>query len=193
MSRWASGTSGTGAAWPGGEAATTTLCANDGLRWRSSTDVPVGEGPAVAVVDAAVTTGAQGNEQVAFAFSGRLLDESPTQVDGWSAVSGEGIEYLVQPMRELQVCGDTHWFPSDTERSIDLLLPAEWLEAASFEDVEFRDVGGTGDGIEKIVVCPPAQWRWSRSRSGAWARPRRRRTCRSPSATAVARSSSSNS
>ncbi len=111
--------------------------------------------PAVGLVDAAVTTGAQGNEQVAFAFSGLLPDESATEIADWSEASGEGIEYLIQPMRELQVCGDTHWFPSDTEHSIDLLLPVEWLDVASFEDVEFREVGGAGDGIEKIVVCPP--------------------------------------
>jgi len=144
-----------GSCLPGGEAVSTTLCENGGLRWRSFTDVSAGDGPAVSLVDAAVTTGAQGNEQVAFAFSGRLLDETPTQVDGWSAASGEGIEYLIQPMRELEVCGATHWFPSDTESSIDLLLPAEWLDVASFEDVGFREAGGTGEGIEKIVVCPP--------------------------------------
>lgn len=32
---------------------------------------------------------------------------------------------------------------TDTERSIDLLLPAGWLDVASFEDVELRQVGDT--------------------------------------------------
>jgi hypothetical protein len=117
--------------------------------------VSAGDGPAVSLVDAAVTAGAQGNERVTFSFGGRLPEESPVEIADWSEVSGERIEYLIQPMSELQVCGATHWFPSDTESSIDLLLPVDGLDLASFEDVGFRQVGGTGDGIEKIIVCPP--------------------------------------
>lgn len=144
-----------GSCLAGGEAVTTTLCENDGIRWRPDTDVPVGEGPVVSLVDAAVTTGAHGDERVRFAFSGLLPDEPPVEVGGWAEVSGERIEYLIQSMQELQVCGATHWFPTDTESSIDLLLPVEGLDVASFEDVGFREVGGTGEDIEKIVVCPP--------------------------------------
>jgi hypothetical protein len=69
-------------------------------------------------------------------------------------------------MDELQTCGNTHWFPPSQNRSLDVLVPADWVsipDPPSFRDADGTEAGSeddvpvrvVGDTIEKFAICGP--------------------------------------
>jgi hypothetical protein len=101
-----------------------------------STTAP--RGP-VALVDIEVEAGSGGNERVTLRFDQPLPDPA-------------AVRHEVQDFPEIQVCGDTHWFPADDGGSLDVFLPVNGMDLASFERPVVMD-----GAAEKIVFCEARQ------------------------------------
>jgi hypothetical protein len=133
-----------GGCGPGAEASGTSYCeSRRGVRW-----------PPVATIEGLeVESGPQGNERVAVELSSPLLDDTVAQIESWAGTTGQRVEYLVQDFPELVTCGDRHQFPASAGGSIDVLIPADWLDRPWTEDGEL--LIDADDAAEKVVVCPP--------------------------------------
>lgn len=103
--------------------------------------------------------GAQGTTGIVLVFDGEVpRGISPELLSSPTAAPSDRIGYITQSSGEsadgISVCGDSHWFPSPGNRTVDIFVPSNWLGTESLIDAPVEREPGSA-ALPKIVVCEP--------------------------------------
>ena len=139
-------------------------CASDDELTPATPDVPTQEadpgtpdspGIALAGIEASSASD-HGTTDVVVTFDADLPDTTVRLVDHVTYGPSASVIYTAQTSNGLSeqilVCGDTHAFPSPGNRTVDILIPADWFDPGS-ENVEDPILGPVG--VAKIIICEP--------------------------------------